>query len=143
MDKPMEYAFTLSDGTIRYEQVYERKEIFAFQKLHGAVSAAPVARLTNRKRRDMLGVFTVEHTANGWLFCRQRYEKDREEWSKPYRSIASLTLMVARQLRKEIERRDALCKDWESAQRGHRSKYRPNLGVPRSLFSPKHTTRCL
>lgn len=41
----MEYAFTLSDGTIRYERVSERKEIFAFQKLHGAVSVVPVARL--------------------------------------------------------------------------------------------------
>lgn len=51
MDKPTEYAFTLPDGTIRYEQDYERKEIFAFQKLYGALSAAPVASLTNRKRR--------------------------------------------------------------------------------------------
>lgn len=35
------------------------------------------------------------------------HEKDKAAWSRPYSSIASLTLMIARQLRKEVERRDA------------------------------------
>jgi hypothetical protein len=55
----------------------------------------------------MLGVFTVERTPKGWQFCRSGHEKDKDAWSRPYRSIASATLMVARQLRKEVERRDA------------------------------------
>lgn len=46
MGKPTEYAFTHPDGTIRCEQVYERREIFAFQNQPGAISAVPVARLT-------------------------------------------------------------------------------------------------
>ena len=41
-DKTTEYEFTLPDGSKRYEIVYERKEVFTFQKMHGAVSAKPV-----------------------------------------------------------------------------------------------------
>lgn len=46
MGKPTEYVFTHPDGTFRYEQVYERREIIAFQNLPGAISAVPVVRLT-------------------------------------------------------------------------------------------------
>ena len=63
--------------------------------------------LANAKRRYMLGVFTVERTAKGWQFCRSGHEKERDAWSRPYSSISSVTLMVARQLKKEVERRDA------------------------------------
>ncbi|WP_457152696.1 hypothetical protein [Mesorhizobium sp. P5_C1] len=41
-DKPTEYEFTLPDGTKRYEIVIERKDVFIFQKMHGATSAKPV-----------------------------------------------------------------------------------------------------
>jgi hypothetical protein len=63
--------------------------------------------LANVKRRYMLGTFTVERMPAGWKFCKQGHEKEVGAWSKPYSSIASVTLMVARQLKKEIERRDA------------------------------------
>lgn len=42
MEKPVEYEFTLPDGSKRYEIVFERKEVFAFQKMHRAVKAVPV-----------------------------------------------------------------------------------------------------
>lgn len=42
MEKPVEYEFTLPDGSKRYEIVYERREVLVFQKMHGAVSAKPV-----------------------------------------------------------------------------------------------------
>ena len=63
--------------------------------------------LQNIKRRYLLGVYTVERTAKGWQFCRSGHEREKGAWSRPYSSIASVTLMVARQLLKEVERRDA------------------------------------
>ncbi|WP_179293665.1 MULTISPECIES: hypothetical protein [unclassified Mesorhizobium] len=42
MTKPVEYEFTLPDGSKRCEIVIERKDVFTFQKMHGAVSAKPV-----------------------------------------------------------------------------------------------------
>ena len=52
MEKPVEYEFILPDGSKRYEIVYERKEVFAFQKMHGAVSAAPVKRSKPEEESD-------------------------------------------------------------------------------------------
>lgn len=63
--------------------------------------------LQNFKRRYALTGFTVERTVTGWQFCKSGREKEKGAWSRPYSSIASVTLMVARQLRKEVERRDA------------------------------------
>lgn len=63
--------------------------------------------LQNARRRYLLGVFTVEHTPKGWVFCPSGQERDKGAWSRPYASIASVTLMIARKLRKEVERRDA------------------------------------
>lgn len=63
--------------------------------------------LQNFKRRYALAGFTVERDPKGWRYCRSGHEKDRGAWSRPYSSISSVTLMVARQLRKEVERRDA------------------------------------
>lgn len=44
MSRPTEYEFVLPDGSKRYEIVYEQKEVFIFQKMHGAVSARPIRR---------------------------------------------------------------------------------------------------
>jgi len=41
-DRPVEYEFTLSDGSKRYEIVFDRKDMFDFMKLHKAVSGKPV-----------------------------------------------------------------------------------------------------
>lgn len=62
--------------------------------------------LQNFKRRYALAGFTVERTLKGWQFCKSGQEREKGAWSRPYSSIASVTLMVARQLRHEVERRD-------------------------------------
>ena len=56
-------------------------------------------------RRYALSDYTVERRPKGWYFGRQ-YHRPRN-YLGPYASIASVTLMIARQLRKEVERRDA------------------------------------
>ena len=61
--------------------------------------------LQNFRRVYMLDNFTVERRPKGWFFCRTGHEK--EKWRGPYTSVASVTLMIARQLRREVERRDA------------------------------------
>jgi hypothetical protein len=61
--------------------------------------------LANFKRRYLLGTYTVERMEKGWMFCPTGHEKGAR--SRPYSSIASVMLMVPRQLRKEVERRIA------------------------------------
>ena len=61
--------------------------------------------LTNAKRTYALKEFTVEKKAKGWYF-RPTYGSD-DEWRGPYSSQASVTLMIARQLKREIVKRDA------------------------------------
>lgn len=50
-----------------------------------------------------LADYTVELRARGWYFGRQ-YQLPAD-YRGPYASIASVTLVIARQLRREIERR--------------------------------------
>jgi hypothetical protein len=57
------------------------------------------------KRKYALADFSVELRARGWYFGRQ-YDP-ANKYRGPYNSIASVTLMIARQLRREVERRDA------------------------------------
>jgi hypothetical protein len=42
MGKPVEYEFILKDGTKRYEIVCKRTDVWAFKKMHQAVSARPL-----------------------------------------------------------------------------------------------------
>lgn len=42
MEKPIEYEFTLPDGSKCYEIVCERKDVFVFIRMHGAIKAVPV-----------------------------------------------------------------------------------------------------
>jgi hypothetical protein len=63
--------------------------------------------LQNFRRRYLLANYVVERTPAGWIFCLAGHEKEKGAWSRPYSSVSSVTLMVARKLRKEIERRDA------------------------------------
>jgi hypothetical protein len=63
--------------------------------------------LTNAKRVYRLADFTVERRPKGWFFTRTARFDDKEEWRGPYRSMASVTLMVARELKREIKQRDA------------------------------------
>lgn len=60
--------------------------------------------LANTKRIYALADYSVERRPKGWFYGRQHQPKG--EFKGPYSSIASAVLMIARQLRKEIERRD-------------------------------------
>jgi hypothetical protein len=61
----------------------------------------------NGKRVYMLAEYTVEHRQDGWYFGRTARYEDKEERKGPYGSIASVTLVIARQLKREIAKRDA------------------------------------
>lgn len=63
--------------------------------------------LAKAKRVYALADYTVECRANGWYYCRTGRFGERPEMKGPYGSIASITLMIARQLLKEIKKRDA------------------------------------
>jgi hypothetical protein len=58
------------------------------------------------KRVYALADYTVECKANGWYFARAARFGERHEMKGPYASVASLTLMIARELKREISRRD-------------------------------------
>lgn len=61
--------------------------------------------LSNFKRKYALADFSVEYRAGkGWYYGRQL--DDKRTYKGPYSSVASVTLMIARNLRKEVERRD-------------------------------------
>lgn len=60
--------------------------------------------IPNVKRVYALKEFTVEVRPRGY-FYKMTYADD--DWHGPYSSVASATLMIARQLLKEITRRDA------------------------------------
>lgn len=66
------------------------------------------------KRRYALADFSVELRTRGWYFGRQ-YDPPGK-YRGPYNSIASVTLMIARQLRHEVERRDGATTGRASAQ---------------------------
>jgi hypothetical protein len=62
--------------------------------------------LTNAKRKYALADHTVEYRpGKGWFFGRQLDHSS--SFKGPYQSVSSVTLMIARALREEIERRDA------------------------------------
>jgi hypothetical protein len=62
--------------------------------------------LYNVKRTYALAEFTVEHRARGWHFWKTY--GDKTVIKGPYSSLASVTLMIARQLKREIAKRDAV-----------------------------------
>jgi hypothetical protein len=63
--------------------------------------------LTNAKRVYRLAEFTVEHRSKGWFFTRTARFDDKSKWRGPYGSMSSVSLMIARELKEEIEKRDA------------------------------------
>ncbi len=64
--------------------------------------------LSNTKRTYALADFTVEGRSDRWFFWKTARYGDKEERRGPYTSIASVTLMIARQLKREVERRDSI-----------------------------------
>jgi hypothetical protein len=63
--------------------------------------------LTKPKRVYALCDYTVECRPNGWYYARTGRFGDKSEMKGPYRSIASVTLMIARELLREIKKRDS------------------------------------
>lgn len=57
------------------------------------------------RRRYALADYTVERRQKGWYFGRQFHPP--KNYAGPYASISSVSLMIARQLRRELERRHA------------------------------------
>ncbi len=49
--------------------------------------------------------WTVEKRERGWYFARSTYRHSNGDWRGPYRSEASVAMMIARQLRREIAER--------------------------------------
>jgi hypothetical protein len=49
--------------------------------------------------------YIVEKRPDGWYFSTYQRRRDRKSFQGPYNSDASVALMIARQLRKEIRRR--------------------------------------
>jgi hypothetical protein len=62
--------------------------------------------LSNAKRVYQLAQFTVERRPKGWFFW-QSYG-DKTDAKGPYSSPTSVALMIARQLGKEITKRDSV-----------------------------------
>ena len=60
--------------------------------------------LANTKRVYALAGFTVELRKGGWFYWSTYGEKN--EAKGPYGSMASVTLMIARELKREITKRD-------------------------------------
>jgi len=52
-----------------------------------------------------LADWTVEKRAGGWYFSRSRIRHGKDDWWGPYSSEASVAMMIARQLRREITER--------------------------------------
>jgi hypothetical protein len=62
--------------------------------------------LDNVKRTYALADFTVEGRGDKWFFWKTARYGDKEERRGPYGSVASVTLMIARQLKREIAKRE-------------------------------------
>jgi hypothetical protein len=63
--------------------------------------------LNQARRIYALQEFTVEKKVKGWYYTRTSRFGRRYEEKGPYRSRASVALMIARELAREIGRRDA------------------------------------
>jgi hypothetical protein len=63
--------------------------------------------LSNARRTYQLADYTAENRGGKWYYWRTARYGDKEEKRGPYSSLASVTLMIARQLRKELTKREA------------------------------------
>ena len=66
-----------------------------------------MARNTNGRRIYALADYTVERTPRGWYFGRTSRFGDLHGMKGPYSSERSVALMIARELLKEITKRDS------------------------------------
>jgi hypothetical protein len=63
--------------------------------------------LQNGRRVYMLAEYTVEYKKDGWYYGRSARFGDKDEVKGPYGSVASVTLVIARELKREITKRHA------------------------------------
>jgi hypothetical protein len=63
--------------------------------------------LQSTKQIYALSMWSVEKRPTGWYFSNSAYHGEKHDWRGPYSSEASVTLMIARQLLKEIKKRHA------------------------------------
>jgi hypothetical protein len=49
-----------------------------------------------------------EQRPSGWYFSKSAYHGDKPQWRGPYSREFSVTLMIARELRREIKKRHKL-----------------------------------
>lgn len=66
-----------------------------------------MARNSNGRRIYALADYTVERTARGWYFGRTSRFGDVHGMKGPYSSERSVALMIARELLREIVKRDS------------------------------------
>jgi len=62
--------------------------------------------LENVKRTYALADFTVEGRGDKWFFWKTARYGDKEHRKGPYGSLASVTLMIARELKQDITKRE-------------------------------------
>jgi hypothetical protein len=62
--------------------------------------------MDNIKRTYALADFTVEGRGDKWYFWRTARFGDKEERRGPYSSVASVTLMIARQFQRDLKIRE-------------------------------------
>lgn len=72
------------------------------------IDAVDAPKRSNAKRTYALAEFTVEGRADKWFFWKTARYGDKEEKRGPYGSLASVTLMIARELKREVMKRDAV-----------------------------------
>jgi hypothetical protein len=61
----------------------------------------------NAKHTYALSMWSVEKRPTGWYFSKSACHGDRHDWRGPYSSEMSVTLMIARELLREIKKRHA------------------------------------
>ena len=83
------------------------------------------------------GAFTVKHRARGWFYWPTYH--DKTEAKGPYSSLASVTLMIASQLKREIAKRDAIRGAVDVARGGTPCVLPAQLDVERLA----HSAQCL
>ncbi|MGA7452008.1 MAG: hypothetical protein WBW73_12260 [Rhodoplanes sp.] len=66
-----------------------------------------MARNANGRHIYALADYTVERTARGWYYARTSRFGDMNAMKGPYSSERSVALMIARELLKEIVKRDS------------------------------------
>ena len=58
--------------------------------------------MARERYRYALSVWTVERRASGWYYARAATQHESGDWKGPYSSLESVSMMLGRELRREI-----------------------------------------